>query len=160
MKIRLRLNDKDNEKAIAKYNVSTDWKLLSYCLTTAYNWIKPNRSKSTTNIYVKIREDDSLAGWYNYSNTLYININNNETYEEFVKTIFHEFCHWKQYMIDNRPSNSMVAKRPNKWDCEDAELEAENWELIGIKALEIYNCLSYSKNIANEYHSRPNEGEQ
>jgi len=147
MKIQLKLSDSDICKIYEKYNRHLDWNLLSYSTTTAYNWVRPNRSSKTRNIYLKIKEEDGLAGWYYYGSSVYINLKYNETFEEFIKTIFHEIRHWIQFKIDKRTANSMVTKKSNKWDRDDAENEAEAWEEIGEKIFEIYNLLDYSKLI-------------
>ena len=70
---------------------------------------------------------------FNVGETIYVNLENNETFEEFIQTIFHEFRHWVQFKIDKRPAASMISKRKKGWDMEQAELEAESWEKIGEK---------------------------
>ncbi|MGA1046531.1 MAG: hypothetical protein ACO3UU_00825 [Minisyncoccia bacterium] len=147
MKIQLKPSNKDIEKIYKKYNVYIDWNLLSYSTTAVYNWVYPNRSKETKTISLKIKEEEGLAGWYYYGSSIYVNLKYNETFTEFIKTVFHEVRHWIQFKIDKRPALSMVKKKPVKWDCVDAEREAESWEEIGEKIFEMYNLLAYSKTI-------------
>ena len=147
MKIQLKPSKKDIEKIEEKYERNLDWKLLSHCLTTTYDWIFANRSRAKHSITVKIKYDETLAGWYYYGETIYVNLENNETFEEFIQTIFHEFRHWVQFKIDKRPAASMISKRKKGWDMEQAELEAESWEKIGEKIFEMYKLLDYIKTI-------------
>ena len=66
----------------------------------------------------------------------------NETIEEFMHTLFHEFQHWHQYWIDNRQWDRIGRTFPDtRWDSDDAEEEAEIWELIGHNTFKMYNQL-------------------
>jgi hypothetical protein len=115
MKIRLTVSKQDKELVNKQYGVNLDWNLLSYCLTTSYNWIVPNRKTHTNNIRV---------------------------------ALFHEFCHWNQYWIDDRSHVNMVTKRPDgKWGIDECEEEAQKWEIIGKKALIMYNLLKEGKEL-------------
>ena len=147
MIIQLKPSNKDLEKIESKYKCNLDWKLLSHCLTSTYNWIFPNRSKATHTIYIKIQHDEDLAGWYYYGSSIYINLKHNKKFEDFIQTIFHEFRHWVQFKISKRSATSMVTKRKKGWDIGEAELEAEAWEKIGEKIFEMYTLLDYSKSI-------------
>lgn len=147
MRILLKPAKRDIEKIEEKYKCNLDWKLLSHCLTTSYNWLVPNKTRATYNISVRVKYDENLAGWYYYGETIYVNLGHNDTFEEFIQTIFHEFRHWMQFKIEKRAANSMVSKRKKGWSVKEAELEAESWEKIGEKVFEIYNILNYIKTI-------------
>lgn len=147
MKIQFRVNKNDAKLIYKTYRKKIDWKQLSHAFTSAYNWICPNRSSKTITLYVKVRDcPEEYAGWFNYSNTLYVSASLNNCLEEFIRTVFHEFCHWRQYWVEKRSANSIVGKRGNnKWDSDNAEYEAEQWEILGEKIFEMYNILSYIK---------------
>lgn len=144
MRIKFKISKQDNEKLTNKYQCNIDWKLLSHSATSAFNWIKPNRYDDAI-IIVRIRDKEALAGWYDYGQSLYINLDNNSDINDFIKTLFHEFRHWMQFKIEKRPAHSLVTKRGKLWDCDNAEEEATAWENIGEKIFDIYNTLSYIK---------------
>jgi hypothetical protein len=160
MLFKLNVNAKDRDAINAKYGREIDWALMSHCLSTIYNWSVPNRKKHTENIRIKLVYDDKngerLFGWFYYGKTIYICINRNNTYVSFIKTVFHEFCHWNQYWVDGRSAHHMVTKRRDKWGKDDAEREAEIWEIIGKKAIRLYNILEETKSLHeyNEHISR------
>lgn len=148
MKIRLVLSKKDKEKVNKRYNTALDWRLLSYCLTTSYNWIVPNRKDFTNDIRVAVSEkDEECYGWFKFGMSIYVNPAKNETIDEFIKTLFHEFCHWHQYWVKDRSYESMVFKSPKKWSMDQCEEEAEKWETIGKNAFTIYNLLQEGKEL-------------
>ena len=149
MKIRLTISREDKEVVNEQYGVNLDWNLLSYCLTTSYNWIVPNRKTHTNNIRVALKgKEDGCVGWFKYGQTLYIIPELNETLNDFVETLFHEFCHWNQYWIDDRSHVHMVTKRSNgQWGSTECEKEAQKWEVIGKNALVMYNMLKEGKEL-------------
>lgn len=155
MQIKFNINEKDTKKI--EHLGEIDWKRLSYATTLAYNWCKPNRVTQTYRLPIKIKESPGLAGWYSYGNTLYVNLEFIENLDDFLRTVFHEFRHWVQYKIEKRSSFSLVTKRKNGWDMDNAESEAETWEKIGIKIFEIYNILDYIKK-EHEYNCGDNKG--
>lgn len=149
MKLRLTISKEDKKIVNEQYGVNLDWNLLSYCLTTTYNWVIPNRKPHTNNIRVAIKgREEGCVGWFNYGQTLYVLPNQNKTLSDFIETLFHEFCHWNQYWIDGRSCSSMVTKRPSdKWGMDECEKEAQKWEIIGKKSLIMYNNLKESKEL-------------
>jgi len=158
MQIQFKIDKKDDDVLFVKYDTRIDWKLLSYSATSAYNWIIPNRSSKINSIPIRLKKTDGLAGWFNYGQSLYINLDYNEDLSEFIRTLFHELRHWIQFHIDKRPAHSLVTKKEKHWCCENAEKEAQDWEEIGEKILDIYNILAYSKlKHANEYSNRNNK---
>ncbi|HAW81710.1 MAG TPA: hypothetical protein DCX27_19630, partial [Balneola sp.] len=128
----------------------------SQCITHTYNWSIPNRRDYEKRIRLRVydnteEETRGMAGYFNYGHTLYLNIDLHSNYRDLTHTLFHEFFHWNQFWIDERPPNRMTNVYSDKvWDYENAEDEAEEWALIGHFTFDTYLNMMKSREIHND----------
>ena len=126
-----------------------EWDVFSNIATNIYNLkFKAHKCKDEHTIIVDGTSKIGRGNWgeYSWKNKLYIG-GAYKTQIRLFEIIYHEWCHWNQYMIQQNTQNDILygsgvyAHKTKKHKYNYAEVEADQWGLTGMQALTVYKSI-------------------